>query len=167
MLWHVLNHSFRGALHNELGHYSAFHGHDRRNREISLVLGADEVHPSVLLRSRPAAVPQAQELRGRLVHVHDARGVHFVLRHEVRQAQSELVHVHVHQLGVLRCLRDVAQQPQSGLIGDRNRMPRERQEEDCLARFTRRTSSSPALLALLPLRERVLRERPAPLRLDA
>ena len=34
---------------------------------------------------------------------------------------------------------------------------------DCLARFarfTRRASSSPALLALLPLREQVLRERP-------
>ena len=31
----------------------------------------------------------------------------------------------------------------------------------CLARFTRRASSSPALLALLPLREQVLRERPA------
>ena len=104
MLRQVLHHTFRGALHDELGHNGACHGHDRRDREISLVSGADEAHPSVLLRSRPAAVPQAQELRGRLVHVHDAGRVHSVLRHEVHQAQSELVHVRVHQFGVRRLL---------------------------------------------------------------
>ena len=32
--------------------------------------------------------------------------------------------------------------------------------EDCLARFTRRASSKPPLLALLPLEDDVLRERP-------
>ena len=31
---------------------------------------------------------------------------------------------------------------------------------DCLARFTRRASSNPPLLALLPLEDDVLRERP-------
>ena len=56
VLWQVLYHSFRGALHHELGHDGACHGHDRRDREISLV-SADEAHPSVLLRSRPATVP--------------------------------------------------------------------------------------------------------------
>ena len=60
----------------------------RRDREISLVGGADEAHPSVLLRSRPATLPQAQELRGRLVHVHDAGWVHVVLRHVVHQNRS-------------------------------------------------------------------------------
>ena len=55
VFWHVLQHSFRGALHIELGHDGARHGHDRRDREIALVLGADEAHTSVLLRSRPAA----------------------------------------------------------------------------------------------------------------
>ena len=64
MFWQVLHHSFRGALHNELGHDGACHGHDRRDRKISLVSGADEAHPSVLLRPGPATVPQAQELRG-------------------------------------------------------------------------------------------------------
>ena len=38
--------------------------------------------------------------------------------------------------------------------------------EDCPARFTIRASYSPALLALLPLRDDVRRERPAPLRPD-
>ena len=90
----VLHHTFRGALHDELGHDGACHGHDRRDREISLVSGADDAHPSVLLRCRPAAVPQ---LRGRLVHVDDAR-------HVIHQAQSELVHVRVHQFGVRRLL---------------------------------------------------------------
>ena len=104
VLWHVLQHSFRGALHNELGHDGARHGHDRRDRDISLVLGADEAHASVSLRSRPATVSQAQELRGRLVHVDDARGVDVVLRHVVHQAQSELVNVHVHQHGIRRFL---------------------------------------------------------------
>ena len=52
----------------------------------------------------PAAVPQAQELRGRLVHVHDAGRVHFVLRHVVHQPNSELVHMRVHQLGIRRLL---------------------------------------------------------------
>ena len=75
VLWKGLQHSFRGALHNELGHDVARHGHDRRDREIALVLGADEAHPSVWLWFRPAAVPQAHELRSRLVHVDDARGV--------------------------------------------------------------------------------------------
>ena len=70
VLWQVLHHSFRGAFHNELGHDGACHGHDR---DISLVSGTDEPHPSVLLRPRPTTVPQAQELRCRLVHVHDAR----------------------------------------------------------------------------------------------
>ena len=69
VLWLVLHHSFRGAFHDELGHDGACHGHDRQDREISLVSGADEANPSVLLRFRPAMVPQAQELRGRLVHV--------------------------------------------------------------------------------------------------
>ena len=41
------------------------------------------------------------------------------------------------------------------------------QDHTCLARFTKRASSSPVLLALLPLRDDVLRERQAPLRLDA
>ena len=108
VLWQVLHHSFRhsfrGAFHDDLGHDGACLGHDRRDREISLVSGADEAHPSILLRSRPATVPQAQELRGRLVHVHDAGWVHFVLRHVVHQAQSELVHVRVQQLGVRRLL---------------------------------------------------------------
>ena len=89
VLRHVLHHTFRGAFHDELGHDGACHGHDRRDREISLVSGADEEHQSVLLRSRPAAVPQAQELRGRLVHVDDAGRVHSVLRHVVHQAQSD------------------------------------------------------------------------------
>ena len=44
----VLYHSFRGAFHDELGHDGACHGHDRRDREISLVSGANEAHPSVL-----------------------------------------------------------------------------------------------------------------------
>ena len=103
VLWQVLYHSFRGALHNELGHDGACHGHGRRDREISLV-SANEAHPSVLLRSRPATVPQAHELRGRLVHVDDAGLVHSVLRHEVHQAHSELVHVRVHQFRVRRLL---------------------------------------------------------------
>ena len=60
VLWEVLYHSFRGALHSELGHDGACHGHDRRDREISLVSGADEAHPSVLLRSRTATVSQAK-----------------------------------------------------------------------------------------------------------
>ena len=51
----------------------------------------------------------------------------------------------------LRGLSDVAQQPRYSLIG--NRLPKERDTEGRLARFTRRASSSPALLAL--------RERPA------
>ena len=50
---------------------------------------------------------------------------------------------------------------------DRNRLPQERDTEDCLARFTRHASCSAPLLALLPLEGDVLRERPAPLRLDA
>ena len=50
---------------------------------------------------------------------------------------------------------------------DRNRLPQERDTEDCLARFTKRASSTPALLVLLPLRDDLLRERPAPLRPDA
>ena len=104
VLRQVLHHSFRGAFHDELGHDGACHGHDRRDRDISLVSGANEVHPSVLLRSRPAAVPQAQELRGRLVHVHDAGWVHTLLRHVVHQAHSELVHVRFHQLGIGRFL---------------------------------------------------------------
>ena len=58
---------------------------------------------SIFLPFRPATVPQAQELRGRLVHVNDARWVHFVLRYEIYQAQSELVDVHVQQRGVQRC----------------------------------------------------------------
>ena len=99
-LANVLHHSFRGALYNELGHGGACHGHDRRDREISLVNGADESHPTVLLRSRPATLPKAQEFRGRLVHVDDAGMVHIVLRHVVDQAQAELVHLRVHQLGV-------------------------------------------------------------------
>ena len=41
------------------------------------------------------------------------------------------------------------------------------QDHTRLARFTWRASSSPALLALLPLQNDVLRERPAPLRPDA
>ena len=45
----------------------------------------------VLLRSRPATLPQAQQLRCRLVHVDDARKV-------------ELVHVRIQQLGVRRLL---------------------------------------------------------------
>ena len=104
MFWKGLQHSFRGALHNELGHDGARHGHDRRDREIALVLGADEAHTSVLLWFRPAAVSQAHELRSRLVHVDDARGVDIVLRHVVHQSQSELVNVHVQQLGVRRFL---------------------------------------------------------------
>ena len=60
------------ALHNELGHDGACHGHDRQGREISHVLGADEAHPSVLLRFRPATMSQTQQLRCRLVHVDDA-----------------------------------------------------------------------------------------------
>ena len=104
MLWQVLHHTFRGAFHDELGQDGACHGHDRRDREIALVSGANEAHPSVLLRCRPATLPQAQELRGRLVHVHDAGWVHVVLRHVVHQAQSELVHVRVHLLGIRRFL---------------------------------------------------------------
>ena len=104
VLWQVLYHSFRGAFHDELGHDGACHGHDSRDREISLVSGADEAHPSVLLRSRPATLPQAPELRGCLVHVDDAGRVHSALRHVVHQAQSEVVHVRVQQLGVRRLL---------------------------------------------------------------
>ena len=104
VLWKGLQHSFRGALHIELGHDGARHGHEHRDREIALVLGADEAHTSVLLWFRPAAVPQAHELRGRLVHVDDAKGVDVALRHVVHQPQSELVSVHVHQRGVLRRL---------------------------------------------------------------
>ena len=57
VLWQVLHHSFRGAFHDELGHDGACHGHDRRDREISLVSGTDEAHPSVLLRFRQATLP--------------------------------------------------------------------------------------------------------------
>ena len=45
-------------------------------------------------------MPQAEELRSRLVHVNDARGVDVVLRHVARQAQTEVVLVHGQQLGV-------------------------------------------------------------------
>ena len=69
----VLHHSFRGALHSELRHDGTCHDQDRRDREISLVSGADESHPFVLLRSRPAMLPRPRELHGRLVHVDDAR----------------------------------------------------------------------------------------------
>ena len=59
---------------------------------------AVEAHPSILLRFRS----EAQEFRCRLVHDNDARWLHFVLHRVVHQAQSELVHVHVQQLGVRR-----------------------------------------------------------------
>ena len=104
VFWQVLYDSLRGVVYNELGHESACHGHDRKDRDISLVRGADEAHPSVLLRFRPATLPQAQEICCRLVHVDDAGRAHFVLHHVAHQAQSELVHVRVQQLGVLRFL---------------------------------------------------------------
>ena len=37
VFWHFLYDSLRGVVHNELGHESACHGHDRRDRDISLV----------------------------------------------------------------------------------------------------------------------------------
>ena len=62
--WDSLHHSFRAALHSELGHDGACHGRDRRDREMSLVSDGDEAHPSILLRFRSHSMPQAH-----LVHV--------------------------------------------------------------------------------------------------
>ena len=59
MLWQVLHHSFRGAFHDELGHDGACHGHDRRDREISLVSGANEAQPV-----RPASVSPSHAAPG-------------------------------------------------------------------------------------------------------
>ena len=83
------------------------------------------------------------------------------------QHEQQVHDTHTCNARRLLLLRDLAQQPRVSLIMTGIACHRTGITEDCLARFTSRASSSPALLALLPLEDDVLRERPAPLRLDA